>query len=308
MMDLAAQSTIGWGVRPQTDEIEAGSSSAELTGGARFRSLDAWRGIAALFVAALHLKTTGWINQSLLVQGAGHFVEFFFVLSGFVIAHAYRDRLERGWTLPFIIRRIGRLWPLNVATLAVLVLMAAGGSLLGLQVRGFDWATIPANLTMTQSWGFFSYFSWNQPAWSISTEMFAYLAFAILALGFRGKSLDIVCAAVLIAALVANLLALEPAVQFLANFRQLAICLYGFMTGVLAQRLWHLTGFRPNGEVPALLAMFAAIALMPLQLEPLLAPLFAWVVLVYASDNGPVSRLLQRPFPQLLGRVSYSIS
>ena len=36
-------------------------------------------------------------------------------------------------------------------------------------------------------------------------------------------------------------------------------------------------------------------------------PLFAWMVLVYASDGGPVSRILHRPFPQLLGRISYSI-
>lgn len=60
----------------------------------RFRSLDAWRGICALCVAALHLNTIGWINTSALIQNAGRFVDFFFVLSGFVIAHAYRERLE----------------------------------------------------------------------------------------------------------------------------------------------------------------------------------------------------------------------
>ena len=48
----------------------------------------------------MHLRTLGWINQSVLVEHAGRFVDFFFVLSGFVIAYAYRERLEHGWTIP----------------------------------------------------------------------------------------------------------------------------------------------------------------------------------------------------------------
>jgi len=293
-------------VRPQSDDSVAGSPGDNPTDSPRFRSLDAWRGIAALFVAALHLKTFGWINQSLVVQGAGHFVDFFFVLSGFVIAHAYRERLERGWIMPFIVRRVGRLWPLNAATLAALVLMAAAGSLAGLRISGFTLVAIPANLTMTQSWGYLDYFSWNHPAWSISTEMFAYLAFALLAWGFRGRGLDMVCAAVLVASVAFNTL-IETAVDGLKSFRLLAGCLYGFMIGVLAQRFWLLTSFRPKGEIPALLATLVATALVPPQAEFLIPPLFAWVVLVYASDKGPVSHLLHRPFPQMLGRVSYSI-
>ncbi|MFP5330174.1 MAG: acyltransferase family protein [Alphaproteobacteria bacterium] len=55
------------------------------------------------------------------------------------------------------------------------------------------------------------------------------------------------------------------------------------------------------------MAALAAVAFLPAELEPLIVPLFAWVVLVYASDAGIVSRALHKKLPQMLGRVSYSI-
>lgn len=291
---------------PGTDKNSAAPAAKARAGARRFHSLDAWRGIAALFVAAMHLRTLGWINQSALVEHAGRFVDFFFVLSGFVIAYAYRERLEHGWTIPFLLRRIGRLWPLQVATLIVLVVMASAGSWVGLHVSGFTASSIPANLTLTHSWGFIPELTWNGPSWSISTEMFAYALFALLAWGFRGRALDAVCAGILAGALaVRHFLPLEV-IDPLQDTR-LARCLFGFMAGVLTARLWQLTSIRPRGEVPALAGALAAVAFLPAELEPLIVPLFAWVVLVYASDDGIVSQALHKNFPQMLGRVSYSI-
>ena len=54
----------------------------------RFRALDARRGIAALVVANGHFSTTGWIGGGPLAEHPGRLVDFFFVLSGFVAAHA----------------------------------------------------------------------------------------------------------------------------------------------------------------------------------------------------------------------------
>ena len=50
------------------------------------------------------------------------FVDFFFVLSGFVITHADGERLTSISELGrFVVRRIGRLWPLHVAILVALI-------------------------------------------------------------------------------------------------------------------------------------------------------------------------------------------
>jgi len=55
------------------------------------------------------------------------------------------------------------------------------------------------------------------------------------------------------------------------------------------------------------LLSFAAVAFLPPGLAFLLIPVFAWTILVFAADAGPVSRALHARLPQLLGRVSYSI-
>ncbi len=68
------------------------------------------------------------------MQNAWLFVDFFFVLSGFVIAYAYLDSLGTPRaTRIFVIRRIGRVWPLHVVLLGVFVAFEA-------PVRSWVWS------------------------------------------------------------------------------------------------------------------------------------------------------------------------
>lgn len=253
----------------------------------------------------MHFDTNGWIHNSQLMQNGGRFVDFFFVLSGFVIAHAYRERLEQGETWTFLWRRIGRLWPLHMATLVAAIGMAIAGAVIGLTVDGFEPHAIPANIMMVQAWGFLDRLTWNGPSWSISTEMFAYGFFALLALWLRHWRLDIACTVVMAASfLILWLIAgnFQPTYDF-----GIARCLFGFMGGVLAARLRTAAGFRPRGEIAAAILAIAAVGFLPSVLTPLIVPMFAWTILVFASDAGPLSKVLLTPVPQMLGRVSYSI-
>jgi peptidoglycan/LPS O-acetylase OafA/YrhL len=59
----------------------------------RFENLDALRGTCALLVALFHLPANGLLASNALVRHAYLFVDYFFVLSGFVIAFSYGDRL-----------------------------------------------------------------------------------------------------------------------------------------------------------------------------------------------------------------------
>lgn len=75
----------------------------------RFAALDGLRGIAALAVAQRHTFIFfGWvIPQSYLA------VDLFFVLSGFVITHAYEEQLQSGLSVASFMRaRLRRLYPL----------------------------------------------------------------------------------------------------------------------------------------------------------------------------------------------------
>jgi peptidoglycan/LPS O-acetylase OafA/YrhL len=50
------------------------------------------------------------------------FVDFFFVLSGFVIAASYGERLVKGFGVErFMLLRLGRLYPVHIVVLAVYV-------------------------------------------------------------------------------------------------------------------------------------------------------------------------------------------
>ncbi len=76
-----------------------------------FAGLDGLRGIAALAVVALHgnqfAKLTSFPPSTYLA------VDFFFILSGFVIAYAYDERIKAGLQLGSFLRiRLIRLYPL----------------------------------------------------------------------------------------------------------------------------------------------------------------------------------------------------
>ena len=85
----------------------------------RFVALDSWRGIAALMVAAYHFEATWHGHGASLLANSYLFVDFFFVLSGFVIAHAYGAKINSARDLAaFAVRRFGRLWPLAASVIA----------------------------------------------------------------------------------------------------------------------------------------------------------------------------------------------
>ena len=58
-----------------------------------FGVLDSWRGVAALLVALFHLNILSSIYSLHFIRNSYLFVDFFFVLSGFVISHSYGHRL-----------------------------------------------------------------------------------------------------------------------------------------------------------------------------------------------------------------------
>ncbi len=99
------------------------TESLPQTSAARFRALDGWRGHAALLVVLHHIEIHGWLYWAAAGAHNGWLcVDFFFVLSGFVIAHSYGDKLADGARIKdFVIRRLGRLWPLHLIMLCAMI-------------------------------------------------------------------------------------------------------------------------------------------------------------------------------------------
>src|ERR1700679_136376 len=107
---------------------------ADRTSGGKehFEVLDGLRGSAAFLIVIFHLfnYSFGFHGPWALVKHAYLAVDFFFALSGFVVAYAYDDRWMRMTTLQFFRIRLIRLHPL--------VLIGATVGLLGYLLDPFS--------------------------------------------------------------------------------------------------------------------------------------------------------------------------
>ncbi len=98
------------------------------SGTPRFVALDALRGLCAIFVCLFHFHSTSTIFSGSFVRSSWQFVDFFFVLSGFVIAANYRSRLQDGMPIGrFLGLRLGRIYPLHVFVLGLFVIAEVVG-------------------------------------------------------------------------------------------------------------------------------------------------------------------------------------
>jgi peptidoglycan/LPS O-acetylase OafA/YrhL len=94
-------------------------------------------------------------------------VEAFFTLSGFILCHVYLQGFGQGAFRygDFLWNRLARVYPLHLATLAGVGLMAFAASLAGIAVdhNMLAWERLPANLLLVHAWGFAPVSGWNHP-------------------------------------------------------------------------------------------------------------------------------------------------
>ncbi|UVK45699.1 acyltransferase [Mesorhizobium sp. AR07] len=136
--------------------------------------LTSLRFFAAASIVFFHLQ--GYIIGGLDVRFATG-VSFFFVLSGFILSHSYRDFSTRSIG-DFYFGRFARIWPVHAVTFVLIIVLV--------QPYEFDFtsaALAGINLTLLQSWlplnG--TTLSFNGLSWSISAEMAFYAVFPVLA-------------------------------------------------------------------------------------------------------------------------------
>ncbi|MGD9783311.1 MAG: acyltransferase family protein [Hyphomicrobiaceae bacterium] len=293
----------------------------------RFQVLDGWRGMCALMVALFHLDVATVLTQSNLIRHAYLFVDFFFVLSGFVITHAYARKLDSAEDAGrFIIRRLGRVWPLHLAMLAAFVALELVklGATTFLSLHAGQPAFhpagetslghLPANALLLHALGLHDRLTWNAPSWSISAEFWTYAVFAVICVALprtRTIAIGVAGLAGMAAVLAWSQRGLD-ATYDLGFARALA----GFSLGHLVYVLRHsLSAIAPRAEAylsllewPAIAAAIVFVSVAGGTRWEFAAPLlFALVVLVFSYEAGTASSLVRTtPFLRL-GLWSYSI-
>lgn len=147
-------------------------------------SLTSLRFFAAFWIVLYHSRDQFnclWDLPREIVFSQG--VTFFFVLSGFILAFVYPHLSTKKEIKSYLLKRFGRIWPLHAAVLILVVATLPQSVQL---VQCSSPAPYPlifaANLCMVHAWvpidQFF--FSFNPPSWSISNEIFFYLALPLI--------------------------------------------------------------------------------------------------------------------------------
>jgi peptidoglycan/LPS O-acetylase OafA/YrhL len=289
----------------------------------RFEALDGWRGICACLVVLFHFHGYSPLYTSELVRNSYLFVDFFFVLSGFVIAWNYAAKLDT-WdgVKRFLFLRAGRLYPLHFFMLLLLIayetLRLLRGAAEGSDATAFTGETHPiaviTNLFLVQSLNVHDGLTWNGPAWSISTELWAYAIFALVSvwLGMRNWML-------LLAALVAPVMLLHLSRTGMDTTYDYGLirCVFGFALGIACFRLHRALPIVAKGGSPLVMtvleiAVVAAVVVFVSRAGTgpwsFVAPfIFAIAVQVFAIEGGAVSRLFRFRLLRWLGMLSYSI-
>lgn len=153
-----------------------------------FEILDGLRGVAALAIVCFHFMEVAYPDATKNFIGHGFLaVDFFFCLSGFVIAYAYDDRIGKMGLWEFFKSRIIRLHPLIILG-AVLGLLAFlfdpfGGSADSYSAGKIFMIFMSTVLLIpfpVMEDRFFNLFGLNAPAWSLFWEYVANIAYALI--------------------------------------------------------------------------------------------------------------------------------
>jgi peptidoglycan/LPS O-acetylase OafA/YrhL len=309
-------------------------------------NLTALRGIAALITVIYHVDV--WIGNgggmllpvtlSRMPERLYLMVDFFFVLSGFIMYHVYGRSFAQGvqksafWT--FLKARFARVYPLHLLSLclmAVLLYMAhrlGVPYLLPLELENTTGSFV-TNLLLLHSMNFHGWFSWVHASWSISTEWWMYMLFPFLVLPFERMngtmrwSIFAGCYALYVAIMYYFVIILYqnpelPMPRMTAQDGSINVsfqygflrCFAGFLIGMVIYRAYREglgRSLLANGFVVAGLTITLFILMHLLAPDALTVTVFPWLILAAAYGSSAVNRLLQSRPLQLLGDWSFSI-
>jgi peptidoglycan/LPS O-acetylase OafA/YrhL len=214
----------------------------------RNATLEWLRGAAAVIVFTYHL--TAVLGFGSLPFRGYIAVDFFFMLSGYVIAHTYTARFDAGMSATtFFSRRLRRLYPLIVLGL----LLGAASRLLAILVvhSHYDGMGRAIDILPVLGWGLLLLpfaglapgdgliFPLDGPLWSLMFELWANLAYALglRRLGTAALALLVAIAAVGMVAVSLAHGTLDGGTTWASLGVGLIRVVFGFSTGMLVQRL-----------------------------------------------------------------------
>lgn len=289
----------------------------------RFHQLDALRGLFALLVILIHfpVKNSIW-THNFLVRQSDMFVDFFFVLSGFVISYNYFNKIIDFKTFQqYLKKRFLRLYPLLFySVLLYLIFLLIFNAYFPQYINRPEspkmllYLTLDSLTFMNSTIIFSPNLGMNYPSWSISAEMISYVIFGLTVLLFGPNKKYIFLISLLLSA---SFLFLKKNYMMEGDwgFVRGIVC---FNTGIftfLAINRYNKIGINKYLEylIPFIMVFifYCKWQLIGFQREVftlLTIPIFfGSSIFVYVLSNGFFVRILLNNYFQFIGRISYSI-
>ena len=303
----------------QTDPAPASSAAIPDSKplGLRFEVLDAARGIGAILVIVGHYHGTLWPERGgFITQSSGYLVvDVFFLLSGFVLAHAFFDKPGFNYW-EFAKKRVFRLWPLHMATLGlyVLLMLLAGDPI---SEKGL---LLNILLLHNVGMGHWPMIGFNYPSWSLSVELVSNLVVGLIVLAIPSRRWNtLALAGMSLASVTLIVLTVENLDLHTRNVlgfvnTGLLRCFITFPLGILTYRLFMARRSWFEHASPAysalvgiLIAIFFVTLCVPGRAltDLLYIPFYALIIMILASPGPFWTRYLSQF--RFLGSISFSV-
>lgn len=250
-------------------------------------------------------------------------VNYFFILSGFIMIIAYYDSTEKGAAINkkrYWINRFARIYPVYLLALLFVALyyITIDRNLFSSFAIRF-----PLEVFVLQSW--LGKSSLNFPAWSLSVELLFYIMFPFLLKWFSSKTnLSLILIATILYIInqftyitILNKIGQDVKIKTMINISpvfHIATFVIGIILGILYKRNYQL--FNSNRIKTKILSYLMALSLfvtilISLDFEKyhnngLLTPVYFFFLLAFCIES-PVSKLFSTKLFVYLGDISYSI-
>jgi peptidoglycan/LPS O-acetylase OafA/YrhL len=308
-------------------------TSTYLESKGHYEILDGLRGVASVLVVVFHVLETYSGDRFHQIINHGYLaVDFFFVLSGFVVAYAYDDRWGKMTQWDFYKRRLIRLQPMvimgTIIGAALFYAQASGAfpligttplwKMLLVMLLGFTMLPLPVSMDIR---GWQEMHPLNGPAWSLFFEYIANILYALIVRRFSKILLSVFV--FLSACFLVQYLVMGPQGDVIGGWSldntQLHIgfarLLYPFFAGVLLMRIGKLIHIKGAFAICSLLLIIifsiprigGTEHLWANGLYESVCIIIFFPLIVYIGASGSMTGKYSTKICKFLGAISYPL-
>ncbi|WP_375467716.1 acyltransferase family protein [uncultured Nostoc sp.] len=302
-------------------------------------SLTSLRGIAALIVVVHHFsyyalpKTGSTLSAySDFFRNGYLWVDFFFILSGFIMTHVYIGdfflRVNLSNYRSYLFSRFARIYPLHIFILSLFIGLEIIKTFLtnnSTFTGKFNLTALFANIFLLQAFDlncphlFWCNTYWNEPAWSISVEFVIYCIFPFLLFYLlkTSEENDLIIYILSLFSILLLIIFTRGNLDSIIGIPSIARCGLECVFGIITYKVYRRDNYKKyfNLNLLAIIAITWIIIIMNYYWHDLrslhdwlILPAFSLLILAVSVNNkGVISKFLNSRLMLYIGTISYSI-